>query len=324
VLAIVFLSAILGIILARSIVRPVRELVKGTGEIGRGNLDYRITVKSGDEIGQLSKDFNQMAIDLKTVTASRDDLDREIAERRRAEERLREANQDLERSNKELEQFAYVASHDLQEPLRMVSSYTQLLAQRYRDKLDQDAKDFIGFAVDGANRMQRLIQDLLMYSRITTRARPSAPLDSHGALGEAVNNLQAAIQESGAMVTNDELPEVLGDHIQMVQVFQNLIGNGIKFRKPGEPPRVRVSARRDADRRDLWVFEVADNGIGIEARHFERLFVIFQRLHGKQEYPGTGIGLAMCKRIVERQGGKIWLESEIGKGSRFFFTVPSA
>jgi PAS domain S-box-containing protein len=237
---------------------------------------------------------------------------------------LQQANNNLLHSNQELEQFAYVASHDLQEPLRMVSSFTQLLAQRYGDNLDQDAKEFIGFAVDGANRMQRLIQDLLAYSRITTRGQPSAPIDAHDALGESVINLQAAIQETGALVTNDELPWILGDHTQIVQVFQNLIGNGIKFHKASEPPRVHLSAERNVEHPDFWVFKVADNGIGIDPRHFDRLFVIFQRLHGRQEYPGTGIGLATCKRIVERHGGKIWLESEAGKGTTFFFTLPSA
>jgi PAS domain S-box-containing protein len=248
----------------------------------------------------------------------------DITERKQAEQQLKALSENLARSNQELEQFAYVASHDLQEPLRMVASFTQLLAQRYKDKLDQDAKDFIGYAVDGANRMQRLIQDLLEYSRVTTRGQPPAALDAHDALGEAVRNLQAAIQEAGALVTNDELPWVLGDHTQIVQVLQNLVGNGIKFHKPGEPPRVHLSAERDLERPDFWTFRVTDNGIGIELRHFERLFVIFQRLHGKQEYPGTGIGLAMCKRIVERHGGKIWIESEVGKGTTIVFTLPSA
>jgi PAS domain S-box-containing protein len=241
-----------------------------------------------------------------------------------AERQLEALNENLARSNRELEQFAYVASHDLQEPLRMVSSFTQLLAQRYEDKLDQDAREFIGYAVDGANRMQRLIQDLLLYSRIATRGRPPEPIDAHDALGEAVSNLQVAIQETLALVTNDELPTVQGDHTQIVQLFQNLVGNAIKFHKPGEAPRVHVTAARNAKQPGCWIFRIADNGIGIDPRHFERLFVIFQRLHGKREYPGTGIGLALCKRIVERHGGKIWLESEAGVGTTFFFTLPSA
>ena len=236
---------------------------------------------------------------------------------RTAERQLKALNENLERSNKELEQFAYVASHDLQEPLRMVSSYTQLLGQRYQDKLDQDANDFIGYAVDGANRMQRLIQDLLEYSRITTRGLPPALFDAHDALGEAVRNLQTAIQESGTLVTNDDLPMVLGDHTQIVQVFQNLIGNGIKFQRPGVAPLIHISTEDDPHDNRFRLFKVSDNGIGIEPRHFERLFEIFQRLNSKKEYPGTGIGLALCKRIVERHGGRIWVESEPGKGSTF-------
>ena len=246
----------------------------------------------------------------------------DITERKRAQKALEKTTADLERSNKELEQFAYVASHDLQEPLRMVSSYTQLLEQRYKDKLDQDAKDFIGFAVDGANRMQGLIQDLLEYSRVTTRGQSLAPLDSHEALGEAVKNLKVTIQETGALVTNNDLPIVLGDHTQIVQVFQNLIGNGIKFKRSGVAPRIHISAENDSLDSRFRVFKVSDNGIGIEPRHFVRLFEIFQRLHSKQEYPGTGIGLALCKRIVERHGGRIWVESEPGKGSSFLFTLP--
>jgi light-regulated signal transduction histidine kinase (bacteriophytochrome) len=245
----------------------------------------------------------------------------DITERKFAEEQVRSAMAELERSNRELEQFAYVASHDLQEPLRMVSSFTQLLAQRYGDQLDQDAHDFIGFAVDGANRMQRLINDLLMYSRVGTRGGPLAPTDSHSALGRSIVNLRTLIEESGAMVTNDELPMVLADDGQLGQVFQNLVANGIKFRRPGEPPRIHVSARKD---RDEWVFEVTDNGIGIEPDFHSRLFVIFQRLHPREEYAGTGIGLAICKRIIDRHGGRIWLESEPGKGSTFFFTLPAA
>ena len=243
----------------------------------------------------------------------------DITERMEAEEKLRTLNEDLIRSNRELEQFAYIASHDLQEPLRMVSSYTQLLARRYGELLDQDAKDFIGFAVDGANRMQQLIQDLLAYSRITTRGKPPEPLDSHDALGEAVANLQATIQESGALVTTVDLPRVMGDRGQLVQVFQNLIANAVKFHRPEEPPRIHVSAERTGG---FWTFRVADNGIGIESKYFDQVFQVFQRLHTRSEYPGTGIGLAICKRAIERFGGRIWVESEPGTGSTFFFTLP--
>jgi PAS domain S-box-containing protein len=242
----------------------------------------------------------------------------DVTERRRAEESLARRTAELERSNRELEQFAYVASHDLQEPLRMVSSYTQLLASRYQDKLDQDAFDFIEFAVSGANRMQRLINDLLEYSRVSTRGKPPAPVDAHAALGQAVALLSAAIDESQAMVVNGELPVVRADCAQLTQVFLNLIGNAIKFRRPGNPPRVEVSAQREGP---AWVFAVRDNAVGIEPRYFPRLFQIFQRLHGK-EFPGTGIGLALCKRIVERHGGRVWVESQPGIGSTFYFTLP--
>jgi len=235
-----------------------------------------------------------------------------------AERQVKAANEDLERSNKELEQFAYVASHDLQEPLRMVSSYTQLLGQRYEGQLDEKAKKYIDYAVDGAVRMQRLINDLLTYSRVGTRGKPLEPTDAHAVLGEAVVNLAATIEESGALITNDDLPTVRTDASQLVQVFQNLLANAIKFRG-AEPPRIHVSA---TDQGREWVFSVRDNGIGIERQYAARVFVIFQRLHTRQEYPGTGIGLALCKRIVERHGGHIWFESEPGAGSTFFFTVP--
>ena len=242
----------------------------------------------------------------------------DVTERKAADETLKKTRAEIERSNKELEQFAYVASHDLQEPLRMVSSYTQLLAKRLEGQLDQDTQDFIGYAVDGANRMQRLIQDLLLYSRVTTRGRPYEPVDLHKVLGEAVANLQAAITESGALVSNGDLPVLIADRSQLGQVFQNLIGNAIKFHKEGEAPRVHISARRDGEE---WIISVKDNGIGIDPKHFSRLFVIFQRLHGPQQYPGTGIGLALCQRIIARHGGRVWVESAPGQGSEFLFTL---
>jgi signal transduction histidine kinase len=231
---------------------------------------------------------------------------------------LLEAKAALERSNKDLEQFAYVASHDLQEPLRMIASYTQLLKQRYGDRLDRDAHDFIDFAVDGATRMQRLINDLLAYSRLATRARPFQPTPCGPAVGAALAQLRAAIQESGARVVCDDLPTVAADDAQLTQVFQNLIGNAIKFRGP-DPPQIRVSARREG--RD-WMFSVADNGIGIEPQYSDQIFVMFRRLHTK-EYPGSGIGLAICKNIIERHGGRIWFSSERGRGATFHFTLPA-
>lgn len=227
------------------------------------------------------------------------------------------ANRQLAQSNAELEQFAYVASHDLQEPLRMVASYTQLLEERYKDIFDDKAKKIMFYAVDGARRMQSLITDLLEFSRVGSRGQPLVRTDSRTALAEALRNLATAIEESGATITSGDLPPVLSDPTQLVQIFQNLVGNSIKFRGP-TPPQIHVSAvSREGD----WTFCVRDNGIGIEEKYFRRIFVIFQRLHTREEYPGTGIGLALCRRIIERHGGRIWLESEPGLGSSFFFTL---
>jgi PAS domain S-box-containing protein len=248
----------------------------------------------------------------------------ELAERTRAEENLQRSAAELARSNKELEQFAYVASHDLQEPLRMVASFVGLLKERYQGQLDADADEFIGFAVDGAQRMQRLISDLLAYSRVGTRELTLRPTDSAEALDLALDNLQVAIAESQATVTHDPLPIVLADGGQLIQLFQNLIGNALKFRGSA-PPIVHVSARETfevSETSKVWEFSVRDNGIGIAAHDAERVFVIFERLHSRQEYPGTGIGLAVCKRIVERHGGRIWVASQPGQGSTFSFTLP--
>jgi PAS domain S-box-containing protein len=244
---------------------------------------------------------------------------RDISERKRAEQELAERARRLAQSNEELEQFAYVASHDLQEPLRMVSSYTQLLARRYSDKLDDNAREFIRYAVEGATRMQVLINDLLAYSRLDTRGSRVAPTSSQGSLERALANLRLAIEESQAVVTHGPLPTVPADAVQLTQLFQNLIGNALKFRG-AEPPQVDVSAERSDDH---WVFAVRDNGIGIDPSYAERIFVIFQRLHGRADYPGTGIGLAICKKIVERHGGRIWLDVASGPGATFRFTLPA-
>ncbi len=246
------------------------------------------------------------------------ELESEIAERKWAEAALREYAAELTRSNADLEQFAYVASHDLQEPLRMVSNYTRLLARRYKGKLDADADDFIEFAVDGATRMQGFIRDLLAYSRVGTRGEALELTDCNAVFHEATANLLAAIEESDAAVTRDELPIVAADAGQLVQLLQNLVGNALKFCGK-DRPRVHVAAEL---RDDEWVFSVRDNGIGIDPEDAERVFVIFARLHTRDEYPGTGVGLAICKRIVDRHGGRIWVESERGKGSTFHFTLP--
>lgn len=243
-----------------------------------------------------------------------------IEELKLAEAAQRKTVMELERSNKELEQFAYIASHDLQEPLRMVSSYVQLLEREYVGKLGGEADEYIGFAVEGAVRMQKMINDLLTYSRIETRGRPFEPTDCGEVLESAMANLKAAIEESGAIIGHDPLPTIPCDGSQFVQLFQNLVGNAIKFRGE-EPPRIHVSAvKRERD----WLFSVRDNGIGIDSRFRERIFLVFQRLHTRRKFPGTGIGLSICKRVVVRHGGEIWVESEPGKGSTFYFTIPDA
>jgi signal transduction histidine kinase len=259
------------------------------------------------------------------------ELEREMGERIQAEDALRKAHDELEarvqertaelaRSNAELQQFAYVASHDLQEPLRMVSNFTQLLAERYDAKLDNDGREFIAYAVEGATRMQTLVQDLLALSRVGTRGKNLEVVRLAEAVDRAVANLEFAIQENGALVSHDELPEVMADSSQMMQLFQNLIGNGIKF-KGAEPPRVHISAGRNGKE---WTFSVRDNGIGFEPQYAERIFAVFQRLHSRDEYRGNGIGLSICRKIVERHQGRIWAESIPGSGATFYFTMPAA
>jgi PAS domain S-box-containing protein len=244
---------------------------------------------------------------------------RDITERKKSEEQLVKTVAELKRSNEELQQFAYVASHDLQEPLRMVASYTQLLAKRYKGRLDSEADEFIAYAVDGSNRMQGLIQDLLVYSRAGAAGKALHEISSENALKEALTTLGATIGESGAVVTHDVLPAITTDDTQLAQLFQNLVGNAIKYRS-AEIPRVHISATKNGGKE--WIFSVRDNGLGIDPQYFERIFVLFQRLHGRKEFKGTGIGLAICKKILERLGGRIWVESQPQKGSTFYFTLP--
>ena len=261
------------------------------------------------------------------ITALRDErgrlrgfgkITRDVSERLKFEGQLNRTMEELKRSNDELEQFAYVASHDLQEPLRMVASFMQLLAQRYKGRLDSDADEFIAFAIDGCNRMQALIQDLLSYSRAGANGEELREISCETHC-QALANLRATIEESGAIVTHDSLPDLTTAETQLVQVFQNLVGNAIKYRS-AESPRVHVSA---TDGGNEWVFAVRDNGLGIEPQYFERIFVLFQRLHGQKEFEGTGIGLAMCKKIVDRLGGRIWVESQPKQGSTFYFALPA-
>jgi PAS domain S-box-containing protein len=245
-------------------------------------------------------------------------LVRDITDRKLMEKALRERTESLERSNKELEQFAYVASHDLQEPLRMVASYTQLLSKRYKGKLDSDADEFISYAVDGANRMQMLINDLLEYSRVGTRGKEFVKTEFDAVLEKTLRDLKKAVEESSAKVIIDPLPSLMVDGGQIGQLFQNLISNAIKFRG-NIPPQIHISSEKNEDK---WIFSVSDNGIGIAPEYSTRIFEIFQRLHSKEEYPGSGIGLAICKKIVERHGGNIWIKSMPTKGTTFYFTIP--
>ncbi len=289
------------IFISQSITKPVYKLKDAASIIAKGDLTTKIDIKSDDEIGQLGSSFNKMVEELEISRS-----------------RLHKRAQELDRSNKELEQFAYVASHDLQEPLRMVASYMQLLERRYKGKLDSDADEFIAFASDGAKRMQTLINDLLAFSRVGTRGRDFALVDCNLTLKRSLANLQKSIADSGADITYDPLPTVIADDIQLVQLFQNLIGNAIKFRG-SEPPQVHVSAVQNENK---LTFSVRDNGIGIEPEHTDRIFKVFQRLHGKDKYSGTGIGLAICKKIVERHGGQIRVESQPGSGATFHFIIP--
>ncbi|MDD1719242.1 MAG: ATP-binding protein [Methanoregulaceae archaeon] len=239
-------------------------------------------------------------------------------ERNRIEQELVQISDNLRRSNKDLEQFAYVASHDLREPLRMVTSFAQLLKERYSGRLDSDADEFIGYIVEGSTRMDALIEDLLEYSRVSSRGNPFMPTDMNSVVSDVITDLSVPIGESGAGIYPAALPTVSADRVQMARVFQNLLANAIKFRG-ANAPEIRIDATRDEDE---WTFSVKDNGIGIDPAYSERIFEIFQRLHGRNEYPGTGIGLAVCRKIVERHGGRIWVEPAEKKGSTFYFTIP--
>lgn len=312
----IVLIIIIGIVLTFGIIvmlrisylieHPVHHLLKGVQRLKKGDYQYKIDysgMKTAPvELLQLCEAFNQMSQNIQ---------DNELELKRQKEE--------LASSNAELEQFAYVASHDLQEPLRMVASYVQLLAKRYQGKLDQDADDFIHYAVDGSQRMQNLINDLLVFSRVGTKGKELRSVDFEVVLHHVLANLQHAIQESDARVTHDPLPTLMADSTQMVQLLQNLVGNAIKFRDANRPPIIHIGIKQQDKG---WLFSVHDNGIGFDPRYRDRIFLIFQRLHNKTKYQGTGIGLSICKKIVERHGGKIWVESEAGHSTTFYFTLP--
>ena len=290
--------------IGKAILKPIQNLASTANEISGGDLSRRVEIHSRDEIGELGRDFNQMT---ERLIEANTGLERKVEER----------TAELEQSNADLAQFAYVASHDLKEPLRMVTSYVQLLERRLGSDLDPESKEFMGFAVDGAMRMRGLIDDLLAYSRVGTKRKPFEKVEMQKIVGAALMNLKVAIDESDAEVEVGEMPELMADPSQLTQLFQNLIANAIKFRGDKKPV-VSISAERDGD---MWNFEVRDNGIGIEKEYLDQIFLIFQRLHNRSEYEGTGIGLAVCKKIVERHGGKIRVESEVGEGSRFLFGI---
>ena len=261
---------------------------------------------------------NEVKIRTDELAHTNESLKNEVIKHKLTEMEMEKLMDELKRSNKELQQFAYVASHDLQEPLRMVTSFTQLLERRYRGNLDDDADDFINYIVEGAKRMQNLIDDLLTYSQVTTQAEVFKTVDMEEVLKFSIANLKVLIDENDAKITHDPLPTINADMSQMIQLFQNLIGNAIKFHG-SEPPVIHISAQKDGE---SWIFSVKDNGIGIEPHHWERIFRVFQRLNKRDDYPGTGIGLSVCEKIIQRHYGKIWLESEPGKGSKFFFKLP--
>jgi signal transduction histidine kinase len=296
--------------LRREVIGPIGALAGSVRRVAHGDYDLPVRTDGAREITDLGRDTEAM----------RARIVEEVREVERARAELDRQAQDLQRSNAELEQFAYVASHDLQEPLRKVASFCQMLERRYAGQLDERADQYIHFAVDGARRMQDLINDLLAFSRVGRAAAVREPVDLREALARAESNLAARIEETGATVESGELPVVHGDPGLLTLVLQNLVGNAVKFHGD-EPPHVRVDARREGDG---WEVSVADNGIGIEPAYAERIFVIFQRLHTRADYEGTGIGLAMCRKIVEHHGGRIWLDTEAGPGTTFRFTLPDS
>ncbi|MEN3537018.1 ATP-binding protein [Microbispora sp. ZYX-F-249] len=305
VLAIVFCA----LIVRRAVAGPIARLTRQVRAVAAGDFDHELGVERPAELWELSGHIDGMRRRIMTEWQSSVEARQQLAEQ--AEE--------LKRSNRELEQFAYVASHDLQEPLRKVASFTQMLEQRYADRLDDRARQYIGFAVDGARRMQLLINDLLDFSRVGRVGGEREEMDTGDALAAALRNLDSRLSETGATVTNDDMPKVVGNRTLLTQLFQNLVSNALKFRSE-EPPRVHIGVRRNGD---MWELSCADNGIGVDAKYADRIFLIFQRLHPRDVYPGTGIGLALCRKIVEYHGGRIWLDTNESAGATFRWTLPA-
>ncbi|TDC99120.1 sensor histidine kinase [Nonomuraea deserti] len=291
-------------IVRHALLNPIDRLTTQVRTVAGGDFDHVLHVDRPAELAELAGHVDSMR-------------DRIVAAWRVAADQ----SEELRRSNGELEQFAYVASHDLQEPLRKVASFTQMLEQRYGTQLDDRAKQYIHYAVDGAKRMQLLINDLLDFSRVGRVTSEKTPIESGVALDAALENLSATIEDTGATVTRDELPRVTGNRVQLTQLFQNLVENAVKFRAE-EPPRIHIGVERSGD---MWEFSCSDNGIGIEPKYADRIFLIFQRLHPRDVYPGTGIGLALCRKIVEYHGGRLWLDGDSeGRGTTFRWTLPVA
>ncbi|GAB6054588.1 hypothetical protein JCM17960_34080 [Magnetospira thiophila] len=284
-----------------------------------GNLDFRIVGLKGTP-----RWLSTHAVPLLDANGRVEallGLTRDITQQKETQARIEEVLAELKRSNEELEQFAYVSSHDLREPLRMITSYLQLLQRSHGQNLDQEAHEYIAFAVDGARRMEQLILDLLSYSRINSQKSAAQPIDCQLIIERVRENLRASISEKSATLQVGPLPTVVGDGAQFLSLFQNLIGNALKYAAPDRPPEITITAEPQGDE---WLFRIDDNGIGIEPTYYQRIFVIFQRLHNREQFEGTGIGLTICKKIVENHGSRIWVESEPGVGSRFFFTLPAA
>ncbi|MGP3914044.1 sensor histidine kinase [Nonomuraea sp. 10N515B] len=294
----------LAIIVRYAVLKPIDQLTDQVRKVAAGDFDHTLQVDRPAELAELSSHLDAMR-------------DRVVSAWRVASDQAEE----LRRSNGELEQFAYVASHDLQEPLRKVASFTQMLEQRYSEQLDERARQYIHYAVDGAKRMQLLINDLLDFSRVGRATGERTVTDSGEALNQALENLSATLEDTETTVTRDDLPKVKGNRLQLTQLFQNLIENAIKFRSEA-PPRVHIGVKRSGD---MWEFSCSDNGIGVESKYADRIFLIFQRLHPRDVYPGTGIGLALCRKIVEYHGGQMWLDkSAEGQGATFRWTLPAA